>query len=91
MLHARPSCSLKPTQPTESTNPTANPQLGDRIAVARGSGSPPFGARGTVVGVFESAVELLMDEEFAGGGTLNGRLRLARGATVPKDQVGAAT
>jgi hypothetical protein len=120
--------------------------LGDRAAVARGSGAPPFGARGTVVAVFDGAVELLMDEEFPGGAglgrvlalgscsfaclhgcgagvrgrgrcpvpagcfkegaaqpptadrsppslagatTLNGRLRLPRGAALPMDQVGA--
>lgn len=32
--------------------------LGDRVAAVGGGGVPPFGARGTVVGVMEDAVEV---------------------------------
>lgn len=40
---------------------------GDRVVVLRGTGAPPFGARGTVIGVLGDSVEVLMDEEYAGG------------------------
>jgi hypothetical protein len=39
---------------------------GDRVVVVSGTGAPAFGARGTVVGVMPTVVELLMDEEYAG-------------------------
>lgn len=39
---------------------------GDRVVVLRGTGSPAFGARGTVIGVLADAVEVLMDDEYAG-------------------------
>lgn len=40
---------------------------GDRVVVVTGTGAPAFGARGTVIGVMPTVVELLMDEEYAGG------------------------
>lgn len=39
---------------------------GDRVVVVTGTGAPAFGARGTVIGVMPSGVELLMDDEYAG-------------------------
>jgi hypothetical protein len=33
-------------------------ELGDRVAAIGGSGSPPFASRGTVVGVYDDAVEV---------------------------------
>jgi len=35
--------------------------------VLKATGAPPFGAWGTVIGIYEAAAELLMDEEFPGG------------------------
>jgi hypothetical protein len=40
---------------------------GDRVVVLRGTGSPPFGSRGTVIGVLPNVVEVLMDNDYAGG------------------------
>jgi hypothetical protein len=42
---------------------------GDRVVVLRGTGSPPFGARGTVIGVLPNVIEVLMDQDYAGGVT----------------------
>ena len=64
--------------------------VGDRVAsiAAPGSGDataapPPFGARGTVVGVHEEeAVEVLFDCPWAGGSDLHGRCAGASGAVV---------
>ena len=51
---------------------SASPELGDRVANLCANGVP-FGARGTVVAVHdpsEGCVEVVMDEEFIGGSTL---------------------
>ena len=56
-------------------NESSYPVLGDRV-VNLCSDGVPFGARGTVVGIHEAAttgsVEVVMDEEFVGGTTLQG-------------------
>lgn len=57
------------------------PELGDRIANLCATGIP-FGARGTVVGIHDPSsgcVEVLMDEEFMGGGNLQGACSNFRG------------
>jgi hypothetical protein len=58
------------------------PELGDRVANICAEGIP-FGARGTVVGVHESittgSVEVVMDEEFMGGTSLQGTCGNFRG------------
>lgn len=41
-------------------------ELGDRVVVLKATGSPPFGSRGSVIGLFDDAVELLMDHDFPG-------------------------
>ena len=60
---------------------SAPPELGDRVANLCASGVP-FGARGTVVAVHDPAegcVEVVMDEEFIGGSTLQGSCSNFRG------------
>ncbi len=60
---------------------SASPELGDRVANLCASGVP-FGARGTVVAVHDPAegcVEVVMDEEFIGGSTLQGTCANFRG------------
>jgi hypothetical protein len=58
------------------------PQLGDRIVNLCADGVP-FGARGTVVGIHEAAttgsVEVVMDDEFIGGSSLQGTCSNFRG------------
>lgn len=62
-----------------SDNPA--PELGDRIANLCANGIP-FGARGTVVSIHDAVsgcVEVVMDEEFIGGSTLQGACSNFRG------------
>jgi len=57
------------------------PELGDRIANLCANGVP-FGARGTVVSIHDQAsgcVEVVMDNEFIGGSTLQGSCSNFRG------------
>lgn len=58
------------------------PELGDRVVNINADGIP-FGARGTVVGIHEAAstgsVEVVMDEEFVGGTSLQGACSNFRG------------
>jgi 5'-3' exoribonuclease 1 len=58
------------------------PELGDRVVNLCADGVP-FGARGTVVGIHEAAttgsVEVVMDEEFIGGTSLQGACSNFRG------------
>lgn len=59
----------------------APPELGDRVANLCANGVP-FGARGTVVAIHdpsEGCVEVVMDEEFIGGSTLQGTCSNFRG------------
>lgn len=63
-------------------NESVRPELGDRIVNLCADGVP-FGARGTVIGIHEAAtsgsVELVMDEEFIGGTSLQGHCANFRG------------
>ena len=62
-------------------NDNAAPELGDRIVNLCASGIP-FGARGTVVGIHQATtgcVEVVMDEEFVGGASLQGLCSNFRG------------
>lgn len=63
-------------------NNSEAPELGDRIVNLCADGVP-FGARGTVVGIHEAAttgsVEVVMDEEFIGGTSLQGACSNFRG------------
>jgi len=62
-------------------------ELGDRVVSVLKEGVPPFGFHGTVIGVYEEALEVMFDSEFVGGGTLNGRVTGKHGAFVQKDMV----
>jgi len=62
-------------------NENEAPELGDRIVNLCASGIP-FGARGTVVGIHKATtgcVEIVMDEEFVGGTSLQGLCSNFRG------------
>lgn len=63
-------------------NDSEKPELGDRIVNLCADGVP-FGARGTVIAVHEAAtsgsVEVLIDEEFIGGTSLQGHCANFRG------------
>lgn len=63
-------------------NNNDSPRLGDRVVNLCADGVP-FGARGTVVAIHEAAttgsVEVVMDEEFVGGNTLQGACSNFRG------------
>ncbi|KAL4425618.1 hypothetical protein ABPG75_009634 [Micractinium tetrahymenae] len=57
--------------------------IGDRVAAITGSGSPAFGCRGTVVGTYDDAVEVVFDSEVAGGSDLYGRCNGTCGMLLP--------
>jgi 5'-3' exoribonuclease 1 len=57
--------------------------IGDRVAAITGSGSPPFGSRGTVVGTYDDAVEVVFDAEVPGGSDLYGRCNGNCGMLLP--------
>ena len=56
--------------------------LGVRVVCAGSTGIPPFGTRGTVIGVHDSFLEVLFDVPFDGGHTLGGRCYGNHGAVV---------
>lgn len=77
-------------------------RVGDRVVSRIGSGSVPFGKRGTVVGIHllrgsdsrsgraaasregvSALIEVVFDDSFMGGSTLNGRCSPGRGKAVP--------
>ena len=58
------------------------PELGDRIVSIRSDSSVPLGLRGTVVAVHGKFAEIVFDEEFISGQTLNGRVSNLRGFTL---------
>ena len=63
------------------------PELGDRIVNLAADGIP-FGLRGTVVGIHEAGVvEVVMDEEFMGGTTLQGLCSKFRGKLCPWSRI----
>lgn len=75
--------SILPTSVVQTIdyNDGSPPELGDRIANLCANGIV-FGARGTVVSVHDSksgCVEVIMDEEFIGGSTLQGSCSNFRG------------
>jgi 5'-3' exoribonuclease 1 len=63
-------------------NEGRGPELGDRVVNLCADGVP-FGARGTIIGIHDAAktgsVEVLMDEEFIGGTSLQGHCANFRG------------
>lgn len=60
-------------------------ELADRVVHVGASGTPPFGLRGTVVGVHDEGAfcEILFDQDFIGGSDLNGRCNGQCGAVLP--------
>ncbi|KAI8388238.1 exoribonuclease 1 [Radiomyces spectabilis] len=58
-------------------------RLGDRIVYALDSGAVPFAAKGTVVGVQEKVVDVVMDTPFMAGKDLDGRCSGYRGISLP--------
>lgn len=62
-------------------------ELADRVVSAGSAGAPPFGARGTVVGVYDDAIEVLFDQEFLGGDDLFGRCNGNCGALLLNEQL----
>ena len=62
-------------------------EIADRVTTVANSGEPTFGSRGTVVGVYDDAVEVLFDQEFLGGTDLFGRCNGNFGAMLPADQL----
>jgi hypothetical protein len=63
-----PSLLLPPHDPAAPQSVLAGGgfEPGDRVVVLRGTGSPPFGSRGTVIGVLPNVIEVLMDQDYAG-------------------------
>lgn len=58
-------------------------QLGDRVVCVSDSGSVPLSARGVVVGINSSNLDVVFDAPFLAGTTLDGRCGAYKGATVP--------
>mmetsp|Transcript_20065 Transcript_20065/g.28834 ORF Transcript_20065/g.28834 Transcript_20065/m.28834 type:complete len:1503 (+) Transcript_20065:75-4583(+) len=69
--------------PLDMINGNASPELGDRVINLVSSGVP-FGLKGTVIAIHSSSsyVEVLFDEEFAGGKSLQGSCSPFRGGLV---------
>lgn len=65
--------------------------LGDRVVYAQDSGRVPTSTRGTVVGVSRSSrttlVDVVFDNTFISGTTLDGRCSPFRGSTVPSTSI----
>ena len=62
-------------------------ELADRVTFVGSAGAPAFGSRGTVVGIYDEAVEVLFDQEFLGGNDLFGRCSGDCGTLLPPDQL----
>ena len=76
---------LYPPNPAIAWSPSeAEPvELGDRVLSVRSDVSVPLGVRGTVVGVHAKSCEIVWDEEFMTGNSLNSRCHHLRGQTLP--------
>ena len=76
---------LYPPNPAIAWSPTEAEavELGDRVLSVRSDTSVPLGLRGTVVGVHTKSCEVVWDEEFMTGNSLNGRCHHLRGQTLP--------
>ena len=58
-----------------------------RVASLRAGSVPPLGTRGTIVGVYEDACEVLFDTDFTGGTSLSGRCLSGRGLIMSNFQL----
>ena len=76
---------LYPPNPAIAWSPTEGEavELGDRVLSVRSDLSVPLGMRGTVVGIHAKSCEIVWDEEFITGNSLNGRCHHLRGQTLP--------
>ena len=80
LLHLYPPTPAIAWSPTEAEAV----ELGDRVLSVRSDLSVPLGLRGTVVGVHAMrACEVVWDEEFMTGNSLNGRCHHLRGQMLP--------
>lgn len=81
-LYAEGSTGATGVLMSKDLNDDASPTLGDRVVNLCADGVP-FGARGTVIAIHEAAttgsVEVVMDEEFIGGTSLQGHCSNFRG------------
>lgn len=68
-----PALLLAPSAGLPNELVGGNLSLADRIVFVGGSGPPPLGARGTIVGVHADDFEVLFDAPFSGGTDLQGR------------------
>lgn len=86
-----PSLLLPPVDPAEVALAIAGGMfdVGDRIVFLglEKVGSPPFGARGAIVGVHEGVVEVLFDAPFSGADSLHGRCATQRGKVLHKESI----
>ncbi|KAI9142247.1 XRN 5'-3' exonuclease N-terminus-domain-containing protein [Paraphysoderma sedebokerense] len=62
-------------------------ELGDRVIYVNDAGNVPFAAKGTCIGLQKDDIEVLFDQSFMGGTSLNDRCSLYRGMTVHKSSV----
>eukprot|EP00798_Chlamydomonas_sp_ICE-L_P010113 gene10113-8014_t len=68
-------------------------RLGDRVVSVGNSAMPPFGQRGSVIGVYDDAsvyddaIEVIFDEGYPGATDLKGRVNGDCGAYVPPDML----
>lgn len=80
-LYREASTSATDVLTAADFNDSEAPELGDRVVNICAAGLP-FGARGSVVGIHDPStgcVEVVMDEEFIGGGSLQGACGNFRG------------
>ena len=57
-------------------------ELGDRVIAVQDSGNVPLSARGVVIGIHSSAIDIVFDMPFLSGTTLGDRCSAYRGATT---------
>jgi hypothetical protein len=57
--------------------------LGDRVVSVRGSGPVPFGLHGTIISTHGERAEVLFDEPFLAGKSIEGKCKEHRVLTIP--------
>ncbi|KAG0343555.1 hypothetical protein BG004_005213 [Podila humilis] len=77
---------LKPSHATTYL-PDQTFRLGDRVVFVQDSGTVPIAAKGTVVGVDRSEIEVVFDDRFMSGMDLSGRCSMHRGMTVSSHSI----
>ncbi|QRV74976.1 5'-3' exoribonuclease [Ceratobasidium sp. AG-Ba] len=61
--------------------------LGDRVVMVQNTGGVPLAAKGVVIGLTPTLLDVIWDIPFINGGKLNGRCSEYRGSSVPFDTV----